>query len=294
MTRTDRRRFPVLFGAIAALAVALLSSAVQAQEGSAPAKPRGLSATATHDSVSLTWDDPGDDSINGYLILRRVRVNNVGGEFSELLPDTGSAATSYTDDSVAAGTTYTYRIKARNEHGLSERSRWVHIDTPAAPEPPQAEAEEPPAQPTGLFAAASHDQVVLSWDDPGDDSISGYLILRRVRVNNVGGEFSELLPDTGSAATGYTDDSVAAGTTYTYRVKARNAAGAEPAFALGSHRHPRPRPSRTSRPARTTRSAYPNTSSPCSAARSGLNPAGWPYPREPSDTSKPAAPPASA
>ena len=50
------------------------------------------------------------------------------------MADTGTAATTYTDDSVQANTTYTYRIKATNEHGVSERSRWSHIDTPAAPE----------------------------------------------------------------------------------------------------------------------------------------------------------------
>ena len=42
MTRTDRRRFPILIAAIAALALAmtLLFSPVQAQEGSVPDKPR--------------------------------------------------------------------------------------------------------------------------------------------------------------------------------------------------------------------------------------------------------------
>ena len=135
MVRTDRRRFPILIAAIAALALAMamLFSPVQAQEGSAPDKPKGLEATATHDSVTLTWDDPGDDSITGYVILRRVRENDVGGEFRVLVPDTGSAATSYTDDTVAAGITYTYRIKAINGAGTSDRSRWYHIDTPAAP-----------------------------------------------------------------------------------------------------------------------------------------------------------------
>ena len=83
--------------------------------------------------MTLTWDDPEDDSITGYVILRRVRVNDTGGEFRELVANTGSAATTYTDNTVAASTTYTYRIKAINEHGTSERSRWVHIDTPAAP-----------------------------------------------------------------------------------------------------------------------------------------------------------------
>ena len=227
MTRTDRRRFPILIAAIAALALAmtLVFSPVQAQEGSAPDKPTGLSATASHDQVVLTWDDPGDASITGYVILRRVRVNNTGGEFSELVADTGTAATTYTDDSVKVNTTYTYRIKAINEHGVSERSRWSHIDVPAAPEPEEEQAAEPPDQPTGLDATATHDQVVLTWDDPDDDTITGYVILRRVRVNDTGGEFSVLVADTGTAATTYTDDSVQANTTYTYRIKATNEHG---------------------------------------------------------------------
>ena len=131
LTRTDSRRFPILLAVIAALAMAMLFSTVQAQEGSAPDKPRGLQAAATHDSVTLTWDDPGDDSITGYVILRRVRVNDTGGDFDVLVADTETAALTYTDDTVAASLTYTYRIKAINEHGVSKRSRWLHIDVPA-------------------------------------------------------------------------------------------------------------------------------------------------------------------
>ena len=98
MTRTNRRRFPVLIAAMTALALAgaalaLLFSTVQAQEGSAPAKPTGLTATASHDSVTLTWDDPQDDSITGYIILRRNRDTDAQGQFTELVADTGSAAT---------------------------------------------------------------------------------------------------------------------------------------------------------------------------------------------------------
>ena len=184
-----------------------------AQPTEPPAKPRGLSATASHDSVTLKWDDPGDDTITGYVILRRLRYDDPSGEFHELAADTGSTATTYTDDTVEADTDYTYRIKAINEHGVSERSRWFHIDTPEAPVP---------AKPRGLTATASHDSVTLTWDDPGDDSITGYVILRRVRENDQGGEFSELVADTGTAATTYTDDTVAAGITYTYRIKAIN------------------------------------------------------------------------
>ncbi len=181
-----------------------------------PDKPTGLEATATHDSVTLTWDDPDDDSITGYVILRRVPGVDPEGHFDVLVADTATAATSYTDDTVSAETRYTYRIKAINGAGTSERSRWVHIDTPAAPVPDK---------PTGLEATVTHGQVVLTWDDPGDDSITGYVILRRVRENNTGGDFSVLVADTGSAATIYTDDTVAAGTTYTYRIKAINEHG---------------------------------------------------------------------
>ena len=108
-----------------------------------PAKPTGLSATPSHDRVVLTWDDPNDDTITGYVILRRNRETDAQGQFTELAPDTGTAATTYTDDTVAAETPYTYRIKAINAHGTSERSRWFHIDTLAGPEPTQEPTPEP-------------------------------------------------------------------------------------------------------------------------------------------------------
>ena len=150
------------------------------------------------------------------MILRRVPGVDPEGQFRELVADTGTDATTYTDNTVSAETRFTYRVKAINEHGVSERSRWFHIDTPAAPVPDK---------PRGLSATASHDSVTLTWDDPGDDTITGYVILRRVRVNDTGSDFSVLVADTGSAATTYTDDTVAASTTYTYRIKAINEHG---------------------------------------------------------------------
>ena len=207
--------------AMAALVVAAALFAIYvypayAQEGSAPDKPTGLDAAASQGQVVLTWNDPEDDSITGYVILRRVRVNNQGGDFNVLVANTETATTTYTDDTVAASTTYTYRIKAINEAGTSERSRWVHIDTPAPPVPDK---------PKGLEATATHDSVTLTWDDPGDDSITGYVILRRLPGVDPEGQFDELLANTGTAATTYTDDSVSAETRYTYRIKAINQYG---------------------------------------------------------------------
>ena len=199
------------------------TDAVAAEPSEPPSKPKGLEATSTHDSVTLTWDDPQDESITGYVILRRVRENDQGGDFSVLVANTGSAATTYTDNEVAAGTTYTYRIKAINGAGTSERSRWVHIDTPAPPVPDK---------PTGLSATAAHDAITLTWDNPGDDSITGYVILRRNRDDDPKGHFDELVENTGTAAPTHTDDTVAASTNYTYRIKAINEYGDQPALPL--------------------------------------------------------------
>ena len=324
MRHANIRRIPIIFAAMAALVLAIAGFALlhyqaEAQDSSAPARPRGLEATATHDSVTLTWDDPQDDSITGYVVLRRNRDTDAKGHFDELAANTGSAATTYTDGSVAAETRYTYRIKAINQYGTSERSRWFHIDIPEEPEPAAnspatgapaitgtaqvqetltadtsgiadedglenaafsyqwladgtaisgatasaytpAEADEgkpvtvqvnftddagndetltsaptaavaaaqptePPAKPTNLSATATHNQVVLTWKDPNDDSITGYMILRRVRVKDQGADFSVLVADTGTAALTYTDGSVAAETRYTYRTKAINGRG---------------------------------------------------------------------
>ena len=198
------------------LTSAATAAVAGAQPTEPPDKPRKLYAAASHDSVTLSWDDPGDDSITGYVILRRIPGVDPQGHFDELVANTATAATTYTDDTVAAETRYTYRIKAINGAGTSERSRWVHIDTPEAPVPDK---------PRGLEATVTHGQVTLTWDDPGDDSITGYVILRRVRVNDTGGDFSVLVADTGIAAATYTDDTVVAGTTYTYRIKAINEHG---------------------------------------------------------------------
>ena len=191
-------------------------SVAAAEPAEPPAPPTGLTAAASHDQVVLSWDDPQDETITGYVILRRNRATTDPGEFTELVADTGSAATTYTDDSVAADTSYTYKIRAINGHGVSELSRWARADTPSPPVP---------APPTGLTAAASHEQVVLSWDDPQDDSITGYVILRRNRATTAPGEFTELVADTGSAATTYTDHSVSAETSYTYKIRAINEHG---------------------------------------------------------------------
>ena len=183
-----------------------------------PAKPTGLSPVViSHDTVTLAWDNPQDDSITGYVILRRDRAIHPVRTFVTITGDTGSADTTYTDDTVEPDKQYVYRIKAINEHGeVSEESDWVRADTPAVPVPDK---------PTGLSAAVSHDTVTLTWDDPQDDSITGYVILRRDREIHLVGTFVTITGDTGSAQTTYTDETVEPDKEYVYRIKAINEHG---------------------------------------------------------------------
>ena len=224
MTRTHSPRLTILFTVLTVLALAgamlaLILSTVQAQEGDAPAKPTGLSAEASQDSVVLTWDDPDDDSITGYVILRRNRDTDAKGQFTTLVADTGTAATAYTDDTVQAETSYTYRVKAINASGESRRSRWLHVDTPAAPTP------EPPAKPRTLTAEVSHDSVTLNWRDPQDNTITGYVILRRDKDIHEEGTFETVEANTETAETTYTDDTVEPERRNVYRIKAINSHG---------------------------------------------------------------------
>ena len=128
-----------------------VDEAQAAPAGAAPDRPTGLTATAAHDRVALSWDDPGDPAVTGYEVLRRDRAVDAVGTFHTIEDDTATAATAYTDTTVTAGGSYVYRVKALNAHGASRWSSYARADIPQPPvieevEPPDPEPE-PTAQP---------------------------------------------------------------------------------------------------------------------------------------------------
>ena len=175
----------------------------------------------THDLVTLSWDDPGDDTISGYVILRRDKDVHPQGTFVTLAPHTGTAATTYIDASIDPERRYVYRVKAVNAAGTSDRSTWVRAYTPVAP----AKSPALPARPAGLTTEPSHDTVTLSWDDSADGTISGYVILRRDKDVHPRGTFQTINADTGTAATSYLDTTAEPERRYVYRIKAVNSHG---------------------------------------------------------------------
>ena len=159
MTLTSRSRLLIRFAVLAALAIGIVmlalsstgSNTLGAQQGTLPDKPTGVVVTATHDSVSLTWEDPADSTITHYQIFRRDRAVHDPGEFVEIDSNTGSATTSYTDANVEPEGSYVYRVKAVNQYGASHWSDFRRADTPAAPTPPPTPTPTP--TPTPLIAS---------------------------------------------------------------------------------------------------------------------------------------------
>ena len=110
-------------------ATAAVQAAVAEEEPTEPPPaPTNLTAVVNEDgSVTLTWEAPDDDSVTGYLILRRRPYE---GEKTLLVhvEDTGSTATTFTDTDVTAGTQHVYRVKAINDAGAGNQSNYVNVD----------------------------------------------------------------------------------------------------------------------------------------------------------------------
>ena len=254
MTLAARPRLAILFVALAALFLSLTGAPVQAQDGSVPDQPTGLSTEASHDRVNLTWDDPNDASITHYQVLRRDRDVHDTGEFVTIDSDTGSATTSYTDDTVEPEKGYVYRVVAVNDNGDSQWSKFDRANTPAAPpqEPDPTPTPETDGDgeggtdegaPDGAVCSATgpcttldetdgvthvetleltnvtHDSVTLEWTAPEGDPPLGYVILR-TDEGAAPTLSSIIVGNTESQETSHADSGLAPETLYTYWVLA--------------------------------------------------------------------------
>ena len=106
------------------------NTATQRVKDHPPAAPTGLiAARIGHSVLTLTWDDPQDDTITGYRVLRGTEADNL----AVINSDTASNATEYEDDTVAPETAYHYAVLARSANGEGTQSDIISATTPAAP-----------------------------------------------------------------------------------------------------------------------------------------------------------------
>jgi len=87
-----------------------------------PSDPRNLKATPGNAQVSLSWSAP---SSNGVSAIQNYRVYRHTASTAEALLATVGNVLSYTDNTVANGETYHYRITAVNGVGESPFSSEV-------------------------------------------------------------------------------------------------------------------------------------------------------------------------
>ena len=98
---------------------------------SVPSAPSNLSAAATHNTVTLSWRTPDEETVTGYRILRRGPGQT---EFEVHVTDTANTETQYTDTvDVNPDTGYEYTVQAINTAGVGPASNVATVQTPTAP-----------------------------------------------------------------------------------------------------------------------------------------------------------------
>ena len=111
-------------------------------------------------------------------------------------------------------TTYFYAVNALSADGDGDQSSAIGVTTPAEPQSEEQPVQnDPPTAPTGLTTSRiSHDSVTLTWNNPQDDSITGYRIFRGDAYKNL----PAIEEDTRSSSPSYTDSTVDQATAYFY------------------------------------------------------------------------------
>ena len=178
--------------------------------------PTNLSLAARSDGFVVTWTAPTDVFRNGWTLSY-----GKTGESSTSVTISNAAATSRTLTGLDANTEYeisltathsTYNPSAVCPPGLTVKATGTTGATVAKP-----------AAPTGLSATAGNGQVVLSWSDPDNDSITRY----EVRYGKVGESLGAwtAISNSDAETTGHTVTSLDNGSEYRFRIRAVNSAG---------------------------------------------------------------------
>ena len=169
----------------------------------------------------ITWDAP-TDAPDDYRVTWKKSDSKWPSYKKENTVEGGNAfptGTSHTVTGLEEGTDYSVRVRARYDDGnVKQSGPWTATQDITVASMPL------PAKPAGLLAATSHDNVLLAWNNPSEDTITGYQILRGPDATNL----AVLTADTGSASASYADDTVDAETNYAYAIRARNAGGLSP------------------------------------------------------------------
>ncbi len=179
-----------------------------------PTTPGTPSLTVVSSSqINLSWVASTDNvGVTGY------RVQRCAGASCTTFAQVGSATTnSYNDTGLTPSTSYSYRIEATDAAGnLSGFSSTASATTQSA-----ADTTPPSAPGTASLTVVSSGQINLSWAASTDNvGVTGYLVERCSGASCTA--FAQIGTPT---ANSYNDSGLTASTSYSYRVRATDAAG---------------------------------------------------------------------
>ena len=191
---------------------ATATATTQAPDTTPPTAPSNLVANGVSTTqINLTWTAATDDvGVASYLL-----ESCAGGGCTNFAQIGVVTATSFSNTGLTAGTTVNYRVRATDAAGnLGPYS----ATATGATQPPDT---TPPTAPSNLVATtASNSQINLSWTGATDDvGVTSYLIERCL-----GASCSSFAQVGTSMTTTFGDNGLAAATTYSYRVRASDAA----------------------------------------------------------------------
>ncbi|HSK77913.1 MAG TPA: fibronectin type III domain-containing protein [Thermoanaerobaculia bacterium] len=176
---------------------------------SAPVAPSALSANPVSSTeIALSWQDNSNNE-------EQFRIEQmVGGAFQEIRT-VGANATTTRIAGLSASISYTFRVRASNTAGSSAYSNSASATTQAPPPPPPA----PPAAPSALAASTvSGTEIALSWqDNSGNES--------QFNIEQLVNGAYQQIQTVGSNVTTTRVTGLSPGTSYSFRVRAGNAAG---------------------------------------------------------------------
>lgn len=176
-----------------------------------PAAPTNLSAASISTSqINLTWVDNATNETGQSL----ERCQGTGCSNFTPIATLAVGATSYSDTALAAGASYSYRVRAQNSTGYSVYSNTATKVT--------AIAKLAPVAPSNLTALSiARYKVILGWADNASNE-SGFQIERCKGTACT--NFSKIAA-VGANVTSYANSNLSRNTSYSYRVRAINSAG---------------------------------------------------------------------
>ena len=183
-----------------------------------PAAPRGLQAGISDRSVTLTWNNPVDSSIQRYQYRRKAVSNSGWSPDWTNISGSHRNTVSYRMSGLSDGVRYEVQLRAVNSAGSGATAKKT-FTKPSLPLP---------SRPRGLEAVISDRSVTLTWSYSGDSSIRRYQYRRKPTSESGWNPDWSNLGSSGSDTTRYRMNSLSNDVRYEAQLRAVNTTGAGP------------------------------------------------------------------